>query len=131
MAAVGTRDTAAEVTLRKTLHRLDYRYRIAPESLPGKPDLVFPGRRKVVFVHGCFWHGHACRYGKLPKSRLEYWRPKIDANRIRDRRQRRKLRRLGWPSAVVWECSLKRNLNNEVARIVRFLEKDGRHNSVN
>lgn len=124
MASVGTRDTGVEVALRKALHRLGYRYRIVPRHLPGKPDLVFPRRRKVVFVHGCFWHGHACRYGKLPKSRLEYWQPKIEANRTRDRRQRRKLRFLGWSSAVVWECSLKRNLESEVARIVRFLEKD-------
>lgn len=124
MSAVGTRDTGAEMALRKALHRLGYRYRVAPVDLPGKPDLVFPARRKVIFVHGCFWHGHACRFGKLPKSRLEYWQPKIEANRRRDLKQRRKLRLLGWSSALVWECSLKRHFERELARIIRFLEKE-------
>lgn len=124
MSAVATHDTPAEIFLRKALHRLGYRYRIAPRELPGKPDLVFPSRRKVIFVHGCFWHGHGCRYGRLPKSRPEFWCPKIQGNRKRDTKQRRRLRLLGWSSAVVWECSLKRNSEREISRIVRFLEKD-------
>src|SRR5687767_287039 len=123
MSAVGTRDTGAELALRKALHRLGYRYRICPDNLLGKPDLAFPARKKVIFVHGCFWHGHTCRFGKLPKSRLEYWKPKIENNRRRDLKQRRKLRLLGWSSATVWECSLRCHFEREVARIVRFLEK--------
>lgn len=124
MSSVGTRDTGPELKLRKALHRLGYRYRIGPKHLPGKPDLAFPARRKVVFVHGCFWHGHSCRWGNLPRSRLEYWLPKITANKRRDRSRLRDLRLLGWSAAVVWECSLKRNFEREVARVVRFLEKD-------
>lgn len=123
MASVGNRDTGPELLLRKALHRLGFRYRIGPKNLPGKPDLAFPSRRKAVFVHGCFWHGHSCRYGSLPKSRLAYWEPKIQANRKRDRKQRRALRHLGWSNAVVWECSLKKNVGREVERVLRFLKK--------
>lgn len=122
MASVGTRDTGPERKLRKALHNLGYRYRIAPKRLPGKPDLAFPRRRAVVFVHGCFWHGHACRYGKLPKSRLSYWRPKIAVNRLRDRRQRRQLKCQGWRVMTVWECQIKRRFSSVIDKVVRFLE---------
>lgn len=123
MASVGTRDTGAEVALRKALHHLGYRYRIAPKSLPGKPDLSFPIRRKAIFVHGCFWHGHNCRHGRLPKSRLDYWEPKIAANQVRDRRQQRELRALGWESLVVWECQIKKDFPAVVARVIGFLQR--------
>lgn len=122
MASVGTRDTGPEIALRKALHRLGYRYRIAPKDVPGKPDLVFPARHKAVFVHGCFWHGHNCRYGRLPKSRSEYWQPKIEANRKRDRRQRSRLGALGWRSKTVWECRIRKNLGSVIDDVVRFLE---------
>jgi len=122
MASVGIRDTGAELALRKSLHKLGFRYRIAPQNLPGKPDLVFPSRRKAIFVHGCFWHGHHCRYGQLPKSRLDYWAPKIEANRRRDRRQRSRLAALGWHSRTVWECEFKAHPERVLRRLVRFLE---------
>ncbi len=108
MSAVRTRNTGAEVTVRSLVHGMGYRYSLKHSDLPGKPDLVFVGRRKVIFVHGCFWHGHDCRYGKLPKSRLEYWLPKIAANRVRDRKQTCCLRRNGWMVMVVWQCQLKK-----------------------
>ena len=108
MASVGTKDTSAEMAVRRMLHGMGYRYALHRSDLPGKPDLVFPSRRKVIFVHGCFWHGHRCRYGRLPKSRQEYWQPKIEANKRRDKMQRRKMTRHGWDVLVVWQCQLKK-----------------------
>ena len=108
MASVGTKDTCAEMGVRRMVHRMGYRYVLHRSDLPGKPDLVFPSRHKVIFVHGCFWHGHRCRYGRLPKSRLDYWRPKIETNRQRDRTQRNELMRQGWDVLVVWQCQLKK-----------------------
>lgn len=121
MSRVRTRDTGPELLLRSSLHRLGYRYRLHSEALPGKPDLVFPARRKVIFVHGCFWHGHGCRWGKLPKSRPEYWEPKIDGNQRRDRAVLRLLRRSGWQALVIWQCEL-RVLDKALAKAVQFLE---------
>lgn len=107
MASVRTRGTGPEKAVRSMLHRLGYRYSLARTDLPGKPDLVFVGRRKVIFVHGCFWHGHTCRYGNLPKTRLGYWKPKIAANRARDRKQANRLRKAGWSVMIVWQCQLR------------------------
>jgi len=120
MASVGTHDTGPELLLRKALHRLGYRYRTHYRKLPGKPDVAFPRLRKVIFVHGCFWHGHRCRWGRLPKSRLEYWGPKIAANRARDRRVIRALRRSGWEVLVVWQCEL-RDPERLLPRVLVFL----------
>jgi DNA mismatch endonuclease (patch repair protein) len=108
MAAVHTRDTGAERTVRSLVHRLGFRYSLTRNDLPGKPDLVFVSRKKIIFVHGCFWHGHTCRYGRLPKSRRDYWEPKISVNRARDRRQAKALRKAGWSVMVVWQCQLKK-----------------------
>lgn len=82
MASVSTSDTGAEKAVRSIVHRLGYRYSLVRKDLPGKPDLAFVSRCKVIFVHGCFWHGHSCRYGRLPKSRLAYWKPKIAGNQL-------------------------------------------------
>jgi len=120
MASVATRDTGPEVTLRKALHARGYRYRTHYAALPGKPDIAFPGRRKVIFVHGCFWHGHSCRWGRLPKSRPEYWAPKIASNRARDVRSIRQLRRTDWSVLVVWQCEI-RNLDRALPRVLKFL----------
>ena len=120
MASVHTRDTGAEKAVRSIVHRLGYRYSLARRDLPGKPDLVFVSRRKVIFVHGCFWHGHSCRYGRLPKSRLEYWKPKIAVNKARDRRQANGLRKAGWSVMIVWQCQLKKKDALE-ARIEDFV----------
>jgi len=120
MASVHTRDTGAEKAVRSLVHRLGYRYSIARDDLPGRPDLVFVSRRKIIFVHGCFWHGHTCRYGRLPKSRRGYWMPKITANKARDRRQSNALRKTGWSVMIVWQCQLKKKDALE-ARIEDFL----------
>lgn len=109
MSRIRGKDTSPELTVRSLLHKLGYRYRLHSRKLPGCPDLVFSSRKKVIFVHGCFWHGHrGCRKGKLPKSRLEYWEPKIKANRKRDASNIRKLKALGWEVRVVWQCELKK-----------------------
>lgn len=121
MRSVRTTNTGPEVTVRRALHRLGYRYRLHRRDLPGSPDIVFPGRRKAIFVHGCFWHGHSCRWGRLPKSRLDYWRPKIAANRERDTRNIRELLDSDWTPLVVWQCEL-RDEPAAIERIVAFLD---------
>lgn len=124
MRRVRSVDTAPELTLRRALHRLGYRYRLHDSALPGKPDLVFASRRKVIFVHGCFWHGHACRAGRnRPATNLAYWSGKLERNHRRDRTNRRRLRSLGWDVLIVWECEL-REPGRVERRVIDFL--DGR-----
>ena len=120
MAAVRSKDTGPEVTVRRLAFRLGYRFRLHGAQLPGRPDLVFPSRRRVIFVHGCFWHGHGCVKGRLPKSRLGYWSPKIDANRQRDARNLRDLRVTGWRILVIWQCEL-RDPSRLSRKVSRFL----------
>jgi DNA mismatch endonuclease, patch repair protein len=108
MARIRGSNTQPELAVRSLLHRLGYRFRLQRRDLPGTPDIVMPARKVVVFVHGCFWHGHWCKRTKMPKSRVDYWNEKIEGNRRRDVRKRRKLRSLGWKVVVVWECELKR-----------------------
>lgn len=107
MSRVRSRDTTPERGVRTLLHGMGYRFRLHREDLPGTPDIVMPGRNLVIFVHGCFWHGHSCKVDKMPKSKTEYWNPKIEANRERDLRKARKLRRMGWRVLTVWECELR------------------------
>jgi DNA mismatch endonuclease (patch repair protein) len=102
---------------------MGYRYRLHSASLPGKPDLVFPGRRKVIFVHGCFWHRHpssSCKLARMPKSRLEFWLPKLEGNRLRDERNQRELKKQGWKVLSIWECQIV-NLASLSNRIRSFL----------
>ncbi len=109
MRAVKSINTRPEVKLRKALHRLGYRYRLHRKNLPGKPDIVFPGRKKVIFLHGCFWHGHDCARGaRTPKTNTAYWRAKISSNRQRDDAHLQALHELGWETLVIWECEIKR-----------------------
>ena len=122
MKRVKRSSTKPEVTLRKALHRLGFRYVIGDKRLPGTPDLVFPKYKAAVFVHGCFWHGHECRQGKAPSSNVEYWGPKIVANRARDARKEQALRDLGWRVLTVWECALRpANLEASVASLTKRL----------
>jgi len=108
MQAVRSKDTSPELSVRKLLHSSGYRYRLHRRDLPGCPDLVFAGPRKVIFVHGCFWHGHSCKRGaRTPKSNSDYWISKIQRNRTRDRRTRRRLRDAGWAVLTIWECQIK------------------------
>lgn len=122
MQAVRSKDTGAELLVRKLLYSLGYRFRLHRHDLPGKPDIVFPGRHKVILVHGCFWHHHACPRGKrLPKTNREYWLPKLRRNQLRDRRNIRQLQELGWQPLIVWECEAKSSKDLE-AKLSGFLE---------
>ena len=107
MSRIRGRDTKPELLLRRGLHRLGFRFRLQRRDLPGRPDLVFPGRKAVVFAHGCFWHGHDCPLCRLPATRTEFWAAKIAGNRARDRRALDELRTAGWRVLVVWECALR------------------------
>src|SRR5579872_6909128 len=110
MRAVKGVDTAAEITVRRMVHQMGYRFRLHRKDLPGAPDLVFPRLRRVVFVHGCFWHQHAgCRRAHVPKSRQEYWAVKLARNVARDHGTAAALRNLGWQVAVIWECETTRD----------------------
>lgn len=121
MSKVGQKDTAPELRLRRALHARGYRYRLHRRDLPGTPDLVFPSRHKVIFVHGCFWHGHGCRWGKLPKSRIDYWQTKIETNRERDKVALTRLGEAGWAVLIVWQCEL-RDIDAALNRVEAFLE---------
>lgn len=124
MSLVRRRDTGPELAVRKALHARGYRYRLNVARLPGKPDIVFPGRHKVIFVHGCFWHMHeSCALARMPKSRPEFWGPKLRGNRERDAVKLQRLLELGWDAMVVWECEL-RDMPSLLARIETFLNKD-------
>lgn len=120
MSKVRSKDTKPEKFVRKIVHGLGFRYRLHVGKLPGKPDLVFSSRSKVIFVNGCFWHGHSCKLGRIPKSRVDFWLDKISNNRLRDKRNVRKLKKLGWQVLILWECQLADNqkIRN---RIIHFL----------
>jgi DNA mismatch endonuclease, patch repair protein len=121
MQAVKSKDTAPELLVRSLAHRMGYRFRLHRKDLPGKPDLVFPGRRKAIFVHGCFWHGHDCPRGaRVPKSNREYWTKKIARNQERDQAARTALTGLGWKVTVLWECELS-NATGIRHRLRKFL----------
>jgi len=123
MRQVRSGDTRPEVLVRRVLHARGYRFRLRRDDLPGKPDIVLTGYRTVIFVHGCFWHNHACARGsRRPKSNVAFWATKLDRNVQRDRRVARELRRLGWCVVVVWECQT-RDLNRLSARLCRILKK--------
>ena len=123
MALVRGKNTKLELIVRRLVHSMGFRYRLHSPSLPGHPDLVFARRRKVIFVHGCFWHRHraTCPLARLPKSKLDFWLPKLEGNRMRDEKTLRLIRALGWKALVVWECQLK-NVPALRNRIRLFLE---------
>jgi len=122
MSRIGSKHTKPEMLVRKMVHAMGYRYRLHGKDLPGKPDLVFRGRKKVIFVHGCFWHLHSsCREGRIPSSRREYWTPKLNRNQSRDADHLSALNTAGWQVLVVWECETK-NINLLKDRIRGFLE---------
>ncbi|MBV9036556.1 MAG: DNA mismatch endonuclease Vsr [Acidobacteriaceae bacterium] len=105
MSLIRSRDTYPELIVRSLIHRMGYRYRLYSRDLPGRPDLVFRSSRKVIFVHGCFWHLHRnCPNCRPPKSKLDYWKPKLEGNARRDKLVRRQLKQLGWQYLIVWEC---------------------------
>jgi len=106
MSKIHGKNTEPELTVRRLLNRMGYRFRLHRRDLPGSPDIVLPRYKKVIFVHGCFWHGHRCKAGRLPKSNTEFWAAKIQSNRVRDGQTIRSLRRMGWSVAILWQCQI-------------------------
>ncbi len=121
MRRVHSKDTTPELLVRKLAHSLGYRYRLYRKDLPGKPDLVFPGKKKIIFVHGCFWHGHKCKRGdRTPKNNRQYWVKKIRGNVERDKKQRDALIKSGWSVLTIWECEV-RNEDVLKQKLIKFL----------
>jgi DNA mismatch endonuclease (patch repair protein) len=119
MAAIRSKDTKPEKRVRSFLHANGLRFRLHVKDLPGKPDLVFRRYKTVVFIHGCFWHGHSpCKIARTPKSNLEYWVPKIQRNIIRDARNKKTLQKLGWRVITIWECSI---TDSSLEKLVRLI----------
>lgn len=122
MSRVKHKGTAPEMVVRRLLFSLGYRYRLHLKNLPGTPDIVFPSRRKVIFVNGCFWHYHGCAFSHIPSYRREYWGPKLERNKQRDQEATYQLNAEGWSVITVWECELK-NLDELKHRLIHFLKK--------
>ncbi len=124
MSNIRAKDTKPEMIVRRLTHAMGYRYRVHRTDLPGKPDLVFPGRRKVIFVHGCFWHRHedpVCTKARLPKSNQDYWLPKLERNMVRDADHITTLGLMGWDVLVIWECEIEKDAG-VAERIRQFLD---------
>jgi DNA mismatch endonuclease (patch repair protein) len=120
MRAIRGKDTKPEMEVRRLVHGLGYRFRLHRADLPGKPDLAFPARHKVIFVHGCFWHSHACKSGLIPNSNRNFWLPKLRQNEVRDAKNLDELAQQGWKVLVIWQCELKdtRALSQTVKRFL-------------
>jgi len=124
MQAIRSKDMKPEMAVRSLIHCMGYRYRLHRHDLPGRPDIVLPGPRKIIFVHGCFWHQHdaaTCKLTHAPRSNLDYWQPKLERNRARDIKNRAALEAEGWRVFVIWECEIAA-MPNLKKRLVRFLE---------
>lgn len=122
MRQIRSKDTTPELILRRLIHMMGYRFRLHRKDLPGKPDLVFPGRKKVIFLHGCFWHQHkGCREGRLPGTRREYWGPKLARNQERDALSEAALKSLGWGVLTLWECEVEKEPAVVLRQLRRFL----------
>lgn len=107
MSRIGSKNTAPELIVRRLLHAMGYRFRLHRKDLPGTPDIVLPKLRKAIFVHGCFWHSHGCKIGQPPKSKLEFWEPKLARNKARDAEKSSLLRQAGWDVLTLWQCEVK------------------------
>jgi len=122
MSHIRSKNTKGEILVRKYLHRLGFRFRLHDSKLPGKPDIVLPKYRCVIFIHGCFWHAHSgCKYYRDPKTNAEYWVPKIQRNVERDKQAIYELRSLGWKVEIVWECELKKDAEARLDELVQSI----------
>lgn len=127
MAGIRSKDTRPEIVLRRLLHGMGFRYRLHDKRLPGKPDIVFPKYHAVIFVHGCFWHGHRCNLFKWPSSNREFWENKINSNIKRDEINKNLLKNTGWRVAIIWECAMRKNgyTGDEVSKLLgNWLKSD-------
>ncbi|ALD97296.1 very short patch repair endonuclease [Pseudomonas syringae] len=123
MAGIQGKNTSPELLIRKALHARGFRFRIHSKHLPGKPDLILPKHKAAIFIHGCFWHGHGCRFFKIPKTRTEFWLEKIHRNQARDLAQIADLQKAGWKVLIVWECAV-RLMNKEKSTLLVDLVAD-------
>lgn len=122
MSGISGKNTKPELIVRKLLHKMGFRYRLHVSSLPGRPDIVLPRHKKIIFVNGCFWHGHSeCKRSSRPHTNVDFWNKKIDGNITRDKRVRKELERLGWKILVIWQCQTK-DLDNLKQTILDYLE---------
>ncbi|MBX9722088.1 MAG: DNA mismatch endonuclease Vsr, partial [Candidatus Obscuribacterales bacterium] len=127
MSGIRGRNTKPEILIRSLLHRQGFRFRLHVRDMPGKPDIVLPRYRAVVFVHGCFWHGHSCPLFKLPGTRPDFWREKIERNQNNDNRAKRELLTDGWRVGVIWECALRgagKNIEGVAQSLADWLRSD-------
>ena len=123
MAAICSKNTKPEIIIRKALYALGFRYRLHSKNIPGKPDIVLTKYNAVIFIHGCFWHGHDCYLFKLPKTRTEFWEKKIELNRLRDKKVMNELEQSGWRVATVWECALKGREKMDINKLINTLSE--------
>jgi DNA mismatch endonuclease (patch repair protein) len=137
MSKIGSKNTEPEVKLRKALFATGLRYRLHDKNLPGKPDIIFPKYNAVIFLNGCFWHGHNCQLFKVPETRIEFWKNKLQRNREKDRENNKSLTKLGWRVMTVWECSFRgkgKKKNIELGRISdrihRWLNSNSKHSEI-
>ena len=123
MSGIRNKDTGIEISVRKALFAKGFRYRLNPKDLPGKPDIVFPRYQAIVFVHGCFWHGHDCELFRLPGTNRNFWQKKIQDNQIRDIRNTAGLKKLGWRIGIVWECALRNKGIAGIEKVTNRLDR--------
>jgi DNA mismatch endonuclease (patch repair protein) len=127
MSGIRGRNTKPEMLIRSLLHRQGFRFRLHVRDLPGKPDIVLPRHSAAIFVHGCFWHGHDCPFFKWPTTRAEFWREKIQRNRVNDLKARRELQTVGWRVGIVWECAVRgkgKDIDDLASRLEEWLRSD-------
>lgn len=123
MSKISRKNTSPELIIRKALFAEGYRYRLHRKDLPGNPDIVFPSKKKVIFINGCFWHRHNCKRAALPTTNIDFWEKKLSGNKERDNRNLEKLKKMGWESLVIWQCQIKKNkIKDQVKHISKFLE---------
>ena len=122
MSKITGKDTKPELIIRKALFSEGYRYRLHRKDLPGKPDIVFTSRKKVIFINGCFWHGHNCKRATLPATNKDFWKKKIDGNKKRDKKNLSKLKSMGWKTLTIWQCKIKKKtIEVQIDKIKSFL----------
>jgi DNA mismatch endonuclease (patch repair protein) len=121
MRSVKNQNTSPEILVRKNIYSLGYRYRIHCKKIPGTPDIVFLGKKKAIFIHGCFWHWHGCKRSRIPKTNSEYWEAKIKRNQERDNKNYRKLVDLGWRVLTIWECEISNKIKLS-ERLINFIQ---------
>lgn len=130
MSRIKGKDTKPEMLIRRGLHAKGLRYRLHDRKLPGRPDLVFPKYKTVVFIHGCFWHSHGCSLSKLPATRQEFWQEKLEGNKSRDQRVLNQLQAEGWRVLVIWECTLRGKQRRKETEILEFTERFICHDTI-